>query len=333
MRGRRRRGHRRGRRRAGRGAAPRFGSLTRGRARGRAGRLRHPRPGRVRRRQAIEEATAGPVLRGGQRQLLEGLDEAILGKSAGESNTFQAPLRGGDYTDSGDVTVTVTGGQGPRPARARRRVRPAGERVRHARRAADDLRTKLAGIQDGCSRASRRATRRSRRCSPASRCRCPRCRRPDRREPLRAASARGHRHGKEDGQGAQGHREEFDAQTPRAGAEGSVRPRRDREKEELVRRRGGAHRVHRAQRPALWPHARPVRQRDRELRAGADVVGEVVRAKALALVLERPRSSTLPGATGRPRGAAQEPAEETSSADRAARGAAHDVEETSPEIS
>ncbi len=58
----------------------------------------------------IDDATAtGLSYEVGSGQLLEGLDEAVLGLSAGEAARFQAPLRAGDHTeDDVDVDVTVT---------------------------------------------------------------------------------------------------------------------------------------------------------------------------------------------------------------------------------
>jgi trigger factor len=57
----------------------------------------------------IEDATAaGLSYEVGSGQLLEGLDEAIVGKSAGETATFSAPLRFGEFADKPvEVSVTV----------------------------------------------------------------------------------------------------------------------------------------------------------------------------------------------------------------------------------
>ena len=73
------------------------------------------------------------VGRGG---MLDGLDEALLGMSAGDEKTFTSQLVGGDLVGQ-DVEVTVAGqpGAGAGAARVRRRVRPDGLGVRHRRRA------------------------------------------------------------------------------------------------------------------------------------------------------------------------------------------------------
>jgi trigger factor len=56
----------------------------------------------------IEDASAGGLsYEVGSGQLLDGLDDAILGLSAGESADFSAPLQAGDHTDH-DVDVHVT---------------------------------------------------------------------------------------------------------------------------------------------------------------------------------------------------------------------------------
>jgi trigger factor len=57
----------------------------------------------------IEDATAnGLSYEVGTGQLLDGLDAALVGLSAGESALFQAPLQAGEHTDHNvDVTVTV----------------------------------------------------------------------------------------------------------------------------------------------------------------------------------------------------------------------------------
>ncbi|HET7173818.1 MAG TPA: trigger factor [Nocardioidaceae bacterium] len=59
----------------------------------------------------IEEARAtGTSYRIGRRTMLEGLDEALVGLSAGEERTFSSTLVGGEYKDQPvDVTVKVSG--------------------------------------------------------------------------------------------------------------------------------------------------------------------------------------------------------------------------------
>ena len=71
-------------------------------------------------------------------QLLDGLDEALAGLSAGESARLHAPRWSAATTPArtATVTVTVVVGQGAGAAGARRRLRPDRERVRHHRRAA-----------------------------------------------------------------------------------------------------------------------------------------------------------------------------------------------------
>ena len=86
----------------------------------------------------VEDAQAsGLSYQIGSGTMLEGLDEALTGMSAGESATFTERAggrrgRGRAGRGHGDRA----GRQGEGTARARRRVRPAGQRVRHARRAA-----------------------------------------------------------------------------------------------------------------------------------------------------------------------------------------------------
>ena len=58
----------------------------------------------------LEDATASDVdYTVGSRQMLDGLDEAVTGRSAGESTTFTSTLVGGPYKDElADIEVTVT---------------------------------------------------------------------------------------------------------------------------------------------------------------------------------------------------------------------------------
>ena len=73
------------------------------------------------------------VGRGG---MLDGLDEALDGMSAGDEKTFTSQLVGGDLVgEAVEVAVAVEAGPGAGAPRARRRVRPDGLRVRHRRRA------------------------------------------------------------------------------------------------------------------------------------------------------------------------------------------------------
>ena len=85
----------------------------------------------------VEDAQAtGLSYQVGSGEMLEGLDEALTGLSAGESATFSTELAGGAAAgQEADVTVTVQSVKIARAARARRRLRPARQRVRHPRRA------------------------------------------------------------------------------------------------------------------------------------------------------------------------------------------------------
>ncbi len=58
--------------------------------------------------ETIDDATAkGLSYEVGSGQLLDGIDDAIVGLSAGESASFSSPLPGGDYDDK-DVQITAT---------------------------------------------------------------------------------------------------------------------------------------------------------------------------------------------------------------------------------
>ena len=71
----------------------------------------------------------------GSGSMLDGLDEALTGMSAGESKTFTAELVGGEHGgDAGRRDRDRAQRQGQGTSRAGRRVRPVRERVRHARR-------------------------------------------------------------------------------------------------------------------------------------------------------------------------------------------------------
>ena len=73
----------------------------------------------------------------GSGNMLEGMDEALTGLSAGETTTFTSPLAGGEHAgEDADGRGHRPVGQGARAARGGRRLRPAGFRVRHPRRAA-----------------------------------------------------------------------------------------------------------------------------------------------------------------------------------------------------
>ena len=80
----------------------------------------------------IEEQQANEVSYEVGAGVLQGLDDALVGMSAGDEKTFTTELAGGENAgEEADVIINVKR-QGEGPARARRRVRPAGQRVRHA---------------------------------------------------------------------------------------------------------------------------------------------------------------------------------------------------------
>ena len=115
----------------------------------------------------------------GSGNLIDGLDEAIIGKSAGESAEFASTLGYGEHagTERRDHRA-VQLGQGAGTARGRRRVRPAGLGVRH-RRGAAGRPAHPAGPGQG-ARPGRRGpgqgARAAGRRRPRCRCRSPRCR-------------------------------------------------------------------------------------------------------------------------------------------------------------
>ena len=87
----------------------RFASLKAADRPVRAGRLRLDRPVRLGGRRS-RSRTPGQrrVLRGRQRAMLDGLDDALAGMSAGESKTFSTELAGGEHGGvQADVTVKV----------------------------------------------------------------------------------------------------------------------------------------------------------------------------------------------------------------------------------
>ena len=122
----------------------------------------------------VEEATtSGFSYQVGQGGLIDGLDEAVRGLSAGESKHLHVPARRRRPFRTGrGVTVTVTAVKERELPGSRRRVRPAGQRVRLAgrahRRPAGAARART---PHGAGR-PRLATVCSRRSSTAPRCRC-----------------------------------------------------------------------------------------------------------------------------------------------------------------
>ena len=223
----------------------------------------------------IDEATAaGLSYEVGSGQLLDGLDEAIIGKSAGETATFQSPLRAGDYADK-DVDVTVTVG-----AVKVRNLPPLDDDFAQLAsefdtldELKDDLRTRLAGykkLQQGIEARDHVLE------ELLSRVEVPLP------EALVAAQIEGHF---EDGHGDPGHRDEFETQTRQALKAQFVLDA-IATKEELSVGEGELteYIVRNAQRYGLTPD-----QFASEIVSSGQVpavVGEVVRAKALALVLE-----------------------------------------------
>ena len=85
----------------------RFGSLTGVERAGRRGRLRLDGPSAQIGGEEIDSVT-GVSFEIGSKNMLEGLDEALVGLSAGETTTFASPLAGGDHAgEEAEVTVTV----------------------------------------------------------------------------------------------------------------------------------------------------------------------------------------------------------------------------------
>ena len=79
---------------------------------------------------------AGMSYKVGRGGMLDGLDEALVGMSAGDERTFTSELVGGDLVGQHvEVAVAVTQVQEQELPELRRRLRAAGQRVRHRRRA------------------------------------------------------------------------------------------------------------------------------------------------------------------------------------------------------
>ena len=80
-------------------------------------------------------STTGLSYEVGTASMMEGLDEALVGASAGETREFTTELVAGEFAGrTADITVTVRSREGEGTARAGRRVRADRERVRHAGR-------------------------------------------------------------------------------------------------------------------------------------------------------------------------------------------------------
>ena len=122
-----------------------------------------------------EATTEGLSHEVGSGQLIEGLDEAIIGLKEGESRVFTTTLAAGDHAgQEAQVTVTV------KSVKERELPEPDDEFAQLAsefdtdRRAAEQPHRAGAAGSSASSRPSRSATRRSRCCSSRSRSRCPR---------------------------------------------------------------------------------------------------------------------------------------------------------------
>ena len=202
-----------------------------------------------------------------------------------------------------------------------------------------DVRDAARADEEGRSRASRRATRSSRRCSPRSTSRCPRASSRPR------SSARNHNlaHQLEaagmtkddflDGRGAdRGGVRRRDRQAHPRGGERAVRARQGRREGAAVGQRAELTEHIVRTRVALRHGPGPVRPAGRAGRPGAGAgVSEVVRGKALALVLERAKVTDESGRAGRPRGAARGRSADAADADdRARRRTAAPVHDARP---
>lgn len=235
---------------------------------------------------AIDDATAaGLSYEVGSGQLLDGLDEAIIGKSAGDAATFTAPLQFGEYADKPvDVTATV-GAVKVRnlPDLDDDFAQLASEFDTLAELEAD-LRTRLTGykkLQQGVEARDRALE------SLLAMVEVPLP------EGVVTAQIDGHF---EDGHGDPAHRAEFEAQTRQALTAQFVLDE-IAGKEELSVGEGELteYIVRNAQRYGLTPD-----QFASEIVSAGQVpavVGEVVRAKALALVLESAKVTDASGRT------------------------------------
>ena len=233
---------------------------------------------------AIDEATAaGLSYEVGSGQLLEGLDDAILGKSAGETTTFSTPLRAGEYADKDvDVTVTVGGVKVRNLPPLDDDFAQLASEFDTLPELKDDLRTRLAGykrLQQGVEARDHILE------ALLALVEVPLP------EGLVAAQIEGHF---EDGHGDPGHRDEFEAQTRQALTAQFVLDA-IATKEELSVGEGELteYIVRNAQRYGLTPD-----QFASEIVGAGQVpavVGEVVRAKALALVLENAKVTDASG--------------------------------------
>jgi trigger factor len=233
---------------------------------------------------AIDDATAnGLSYEVGSGELLDGLDEAIVGKSAGETAQFQAPLSFGEHADSPvDVSVTLGGVKV-------RNLPPLDDDFAQLASEFDtlpeleaDLRTRLVGykkLQQGVEARDKALE------VLLGLVEVPLP------EALIAAQIEGHF---QDGHGDPGHREEYETQTRQALKAQFVLDE-IAGKEELSVGEGELteYIVRNAQRYGMTPD-----QFASEIVSAGQVpavVGEVVRAKALALVLENAKVTDASG--------------------------------------
>ena len=233
---------------------------------------------------AIEEATAaGLSYEVGSGQLLEGLDDAILGKSAGETTTFSTPLRAGEYAGTDvDVTVTVGGVKVRSLPPLDDDFAQLASEFDTLPELEDDLRTRLVGykrLQQGVEARDHVLE------ALLALVEVPLP------EGLVTAQIEGHF---EDGHGDPGHRDEFETQTRQALTAQFVLDA-IATKEELSVGEGELteYIVRNAQRYGMTPD-----QFASEIVGAGQVpavVGEVVRAKALALVLENAKVTDASG--------------------------------------
>ncbi len=120
-----------------------------------------------------EAATEGLSHEVGSGQLIEGLDDAIIGLKAGESKVFTTKLAAGEYAGKdADVTVTVKSVKERELPEADDEFAQLASEFDTIERAQGEPHRPGAPGQERRSRPSRSATRPSRRCWSRPRCRC-----------------------------------------------------------------------------------------------------------------------------------------------------------------
>ena len=111
----------------------------------------------------------------GAGNMIEGLDEALTGLSAGEETTFEAPLAGGEHAgETAQITVTAVSVKERELPEADDEFAELASEFETIDELQDDLRAQASAGQEVPGRASAPATRCSRPCSPRSTCPCPR---------------------------------------------------------------------------------------------------------------------------------------------------------------